>query len=65
MKPFDSWKEMTNVISTMSEAELREAIITEVQSYNRPTLVLRMHQRFTKVRAKREREAMLAGIPAL
>lgn len=55
----ESWKQLHKVLGTMDESALREAINYEVSTYCREAIVRRMHQRYAKLRATRERDALV------
>lgn len=61
MEPVLSWKEMVERINESDEETLRELINAEVESYKRPTIIYRMHARYSKLRARRERFEMMMG----
>ena len=56
-----SWKELMAILPTLDENELVVAINTEVSGFKRKGHIERMHQRYSKLRAKRERDALVAG----
>lgn len=56
-----SWKELISVLGTLSEQELKDTINFEVSTYKRKNVIARLHQRYTKLKAKREREELIAG----
>lgn len=58
---FDSWKDLIAKLPSLTEDELREAINLEVSLYKRKNFISRMHMRYAKLHAAREREALLAG----
>lgn len=58
---FNSWKEMMKQLPTLTESELATEINTEVSTYRRKAIIERLHQRYAKLRNKREREALVAG----
>lgn len=57
----ESWTHLHKVINTMTEEELRFTINYEASVYKRRTIIERLHQRYAKVRATRERNELLAG----
>ena len=57
----ESWSHLQKVIGTMTEEELRFTINYEASVYKRRTILERLHQRYTKVRAMRERKELVAG----
>lgn len=54
-----TWRDMHRVINHKTEEELREMIVQEFETYKRPTILIRLHQKFTMVRAQREREELI------
>jgi hypothetical protein len=54
-----TWRELHSVILHKTEDELKDMIIKECETFKRPTILRRLHQRFTIVRAAREREELL------
>ena len=54
-----TWREIMDVISTLSEDEVLELLKQERRGPRRPTIMVRLHQRYTALRATREREEML------
>ena len=57
----ESWLQLQKVIGTMTEEELRFTINYEASVYKRKTIIERLHQRYTKVRAARERNELING----
>lgn len=58
---FDTWRQMLAVIASMDESQLVTAIILEASTYRRKNIITRLHQRYTRLRAHREREALIEG----
>lgn len=56
-----TFRELLAVLSTLSEDELRSALNYEVSTYRRQKVISRLHQRYTKLRAIRERDALVRG----
>jgi len=54
-----SWRELNTKLSGMSEDELLRLIEEELNGAKRTTVLVRLHQRYTMVRASRERGEML------
>ena len=54
-----SWRELNAKLSGMSEDELLGLIEEELNGPKRTTVLVRLHQRYTMVRAGRERTEML------
>jgi hypothetical protein len=49
-------------LGVMTEEELKNALMEEVEGLRRVTVVERLHQRFTAVRAVRERSQLMKEI---
>ena len=56
---FESWKQLMKELPYMDEESLRQAINYEVSIKCRPSFVARMHQRYTILHAKSERQKLL------
>jgi len=55
-----NWRELNARLSSLREDELANLIEEERQGERRTTLMIRMHQRFTALRAMRERRELLS-----
>lgn len=55
-----NWRTLNENINSFSEEELKEMIYAELQDRKRSSILERLHQRFTVVRANRERLEILA-----
>jgi hypothetical protein len=55
-----NWRELNARLSSLREDELANLIEEERQGERRTTLMIRMHQRFTSLRAMRERRELLS-----
>ena len=55
-----NWRELNARLSSLREDELANLIEEERQGERRATLMIRMHQRFTALRAMRERRELLS-----
>ena len=58
-----NWRELNARLSSLREDELANLIEEERQGERRTTLMIRMHQRFTALRAMRERRELLTSTP--
>jgi len=58
-----NWRELNARLSSLREDELANLIEEERQGERRTTLMIRMHQRFTALRAMRERRELLSQAP--
>jgi len=56
-----SWRDMLEKLPKMNEDELRGAINYEVATYKRKLIITRMHQKYSRLRADRERQLLLSG----
>ena len=54
-----SWKTLNEVIDTLREDQIKELIFWEVEHKKREDIVVRLHQRYAKLAATREREELL------
>ena len=54
-----SWRKLNDKLSTMSEQEVLELLTEERQAAKRVTVLERLHQRYTTLRAARERAEIL------
>lgn len=54
-----SWRKLNDKLSTMSEQEVLSLLTEERQSAKRVTVLERLHQRYTTLRAARERAEIL------
>lgn len=54
-----NWRKINEVISGLSEQEVYSLLEDERRIARRPTILIRLHQRFTTLRAARERAEIL------
>jgi hypothetical protein len=54
-----NWRELNARLGSLREDELEGMIQAELKGERRPTLLIRMHQRFTVLRNLRERREIL------
>ena len=54
-----NWRELNARLGSLREDELEQMIREELKGERRPTLLIRMHQRFTVLRNLRERREIL------
>ncbi len=54
-----SWRKLNDKLSTMTEREVLDLLTAERQSSKRVTVLERLHQRYTTLRAARERAEIL------
>ena len=60
-KALDSWRTLNKMIGNLDENQLRSLINFEVSTYKRQDILTRLHQRFNKLRAARERVEIVSG----
>ena len=53
-----SWRSLTDILSTLSEAEVESLLEKELEGEKRWSIVQRLHQRYTVLRAARERKEL-------
>jgi hypothetical protein len=56
-----SWRELMTKLPEMDEVTLRESINYEASVYKRKAFITRMHQKYSRLRADRERQLLLSG----
>ena len=54
-----SWRKLNDQLSTMTEAQVLDLLNAERQHGKRVTVLERLHQRYTTLRAARERAEIL------
>ena len=54
-----SWRKLNDQLSTMSEQQVLDLLTNERQTGKRVTVLERLHQRYTTLRAARERAEIL------
>ena len=54
-----SWRKLNDQLSTMSEQQVLDLLTNERESAKRVTVLERLHQRYTTLRAARERAEIL------
>ena len=57
-----NWFELNVVLPKRSESQVLAMLSEEVKVYKRATFVVRIHQRYTVLRAQRERKELLEEI---
>ena len=60
LEALENWQFLNERINDMNEEELYTALNTEMSHDRRRQFVIRLHARHTKIKAKREREELLA-----
>lgn len=59
-----SWRALTNILSTLDEEEVSRLLEQELEGEKRWSIVQRLHQRYTILRAAREREELREQVAA-
>ena len=57
-----NWFELNAVLPLKDESQVQVLLNEEVKVHKRPTFIVRIHQRFTMLRAQRERQELLEKI---
>ena len=57
-----NWHDFNTVLMLRTEAQVKAMLDEEVEVHKRPTYAVRIHQRYTTLRAQRERKEMLERI---
>ena len=57
-----NWHELNVVLTMRSERQVKAMLDEEVTVHKRPTYLVRIHQRYTTLRAQRERKELLERI---
>ena len=57
-----NWFTLNAVLPLKNETQILAMLNDEVQFYKRPTFIVRIHQRYTMLRAQRERKELLERI---
>lgn len=58
----NSWRSINRRLNAMNEDEVKEALLAEMAGEKRVTVVERLHQRFTALRATRERLELMMEV---
>jgi hypothetical protein len=56
-----SWRKLNDQLSTMTEQQVLDLLNAEREHGKRVTVLARLHQRYTTLRAARERAEILKG----
>jgi hypothetical protein len=59
-----NWRDLNKKLPELSEAAVQQLLQDELVGMRRSTVVVRLHQRFTSLRATRERDELLAVLSA-
>jgi hypothetical protein len=57
-----TWHQVCSKLTHMTEEQITELLQEEITQHKRPAIVRRLHQRFSTLRAARERAAILKGM---
>ena len=57
-----NWFELNAVLPLKDEKQVQVLLNEEVKVHKRPTFIVRIHQRYTMLRAQRERQELLEMI---
>ena len=57
-----NWFELNAVLPLKDESQVQTLLNEEVKVHKRPTFIVRIHQRYTMLRAQRERQELLEMI---
>ena len=57
-----NWFELNAVLPLKDEKQVQVLLYEEVKVHKRPTFIVRIHQRYTMLRAQRERQELLERI---
>ena len=57
-----NWHELNVVLTMRNERQVKAMLDEEVTVHKRPTYLVRIHQRYTTLRAQRERQELLERI---
>lgn len=57
-----AWHDLNVLLSMRTEDQVKTMLYDEIEVHKRPTYAVRIHQRYTTLRAQRERKEMLERI---
>lgn len=57
-----NWHDLNVVLTMRNERQVKAMLDEEVSVHKRPTYLVRIHQRYTTLRAQRERKELLERI---
>ena len=57
-----NWRDLNQQLSKMTEQDIKSLLDAELDGCRRSTVVVRLHQRYTALRATRERAELLAQL---
>jgi hypothetical protein len=56
------WAVVSKTVGSLTEEQIHQLIKFELVNKQRPEVLKRLHQRYSTLRAKREREQLLGGV---
>ena len=62
MMVLNNWRDLNEGLSELREDQVKEMLDYELVNGQRKTVIERLHQRYTTLRAKREREELVGQI---
>ena len=57
-----TWHQVCAKLTSMTEEQISDLLAEEIAQYKRPAIVRRLHQRFSTLRAARERAEIMKRI---
>lgn len=57
-----NWHDLNAVLTVASEERVAQLLKEEVEQHKRGTYITRLHQRYTTLRAQRERKELMGAI---
>jgi len=57
-----TWHQVCSKLTHMTEEQITDLLNEEISEYKRPAIVRRLHQRFSTLRAARERAVIMEQI---
>lgn len=55
-----SWRKLNQNLASLDEQQVKDMLSEEMEGKKRATIITRLHQRFTTLRAARERKDLLS-----
>lgn len=62
MDTLGNWRSINTFLRLKTESEVRDMLKVELATLKRPDIVVRLHQRLTRLRAQRERARLMARL---
>lgn len=57
-----NWHDLNAILPLRNETQIKAMLDDEVEGQRRPTYIVRLHQRYSALRAQRERKELLEKI---